>query len=93
MKKIVIDVCFGSQCTLMGAMDIVDAIEVLKNLRGDKRVKADICVNTCKCSKECGEKDKAPIVFVNGEKICEATTETVTAKIYEIARDYSERGN
>ncbi|MBR5496000.1 MAG: NAD(P)H-dependent oxidoreductase subunit E [Oscillospiraceae bacterium] len=93
MKKIVIDVCFGSGCILMGAMDIVDAIEMLKKLKGDKKVKAQICVNTCKCSKECNQKDKAPVVFVNGEKICKATPETVTAKIYEIAKNQSRGGD
>lgn len=66
---------------MMGAMDIMESIEGLKNLKQQLRLKAQIEVKPCKCMGDCKNGNLAPIVKINDEIITRATSEAVMAKI------------
>ncbi|MDT8900999.1 NAD(P)H-dependent oxidoreductase subunit E [Anaeroselena agilis] len=73
MSTLRIEVCLGTSCHLMGAQDIIDAIE---NLPPDKRSKIDLrgvtCLKTCR---------KGPNARVNGIILSEITPERILTVI------------
>ena len=81
MKTIKVLICFGTHCTMMGAMDILESINEVKA----EYDQAEIEVEETKCFGNC-KTEEAPVVVVAGQKICSATTEKVMAKIMEVAR-------
>lgn len=81
MKKLVVKVCVCTQCVMNGAMEIVESIESLQELRTQLRLGTSIEVDAhqCLCNHETG--DVSPLVIVNGERIEKATSESVMSKI------------
>ncbi|MEG0691794.1 MAG: hypothetical protein RR444_01805 [Oscillospiraceae bacterium] len=85
MKSLEVKVCVCTHCVMNGAMDIVESIESLQKLKTQLRFNTAVKVlaNECLCDKmEHG--DCSPLVYVNGEVLANATSETVTAKIISI---------
>lgn len=80
-KPILVEVCSGSECVMMGAMDIMESIEGLNQLKHQLRLKAPIRVVPVKCIGCCKEGNFSPVVRINGEVITRATSETIMAKI------------
>ena len=88
MPKIVVDVCAGTHCIMMGAMDIIASIESLiefTNLEED----CEIVINPVPCEGNCEQGQLAPIVAINGQSITRADSETVMSKILEIIRSHN----
>lgn len=81
-----IKVCMGSNCTLLGAMNILDQIEDLKDIINDDLdnyndeeldVEAVRCLDYCKKTT-----DKiAPVVVIDDEVMFNASSQTVMEKI------------
>lgn len=83
-----IKVCVGSNCTLLGAMNILDSIEDLKDIISENPedysdealdVEAVKCLGCCKES----EKEVAPVVVIDEEIINKATSQAVMGKILD----------
>ncbi|MDD2428971.1 MAG: (2Fe-2S) ferredoxin domain-containing protein [Eubacteriales bacterium] len=81
MGKIVVEVCAGTHCTLMGSMDIIDAIASLPEIGHIEDGLNDIEVIPVPCRNHCKENMVGPIVYVEGEIIPQADQETVLAAI------------
>lgn len=73
VSVLLIELCLGTSCHLMGAQDIIDAVETLP---ADKRARIDLrgvtCLKTCR---------KGPNVRVNGVILSEMTPERLLAII------------
>ncbi|HBC31193.1 MAG TPA: NADH-quinone oxidoreductase [Clostridiales bacterium] len=81
-----VKVCVGSNCTLLGSMNILDQIEDLEDIiREDAYIYSDeeLDVEAIKCLGYCKEikKNVAPVVVVDEEPIFNATSQTVMEKI------------
>lgn len=85
MSKIIVEVCAGIYCTMMGSMDIMDAIASLSELRHDLNPDLEIEVRAIPCPGTCEQGRQAPLVFVNGRPVYRADSETVMALILEQA--------
>ena len=81
-----VKVCVGSNCTLLGSMNILDQIDDLRDIifedadnysDEELEVEAIKCLGFCKKTKE----NVAPIVVVDKEPIFNATSQTVMEKI------------
>lgn len=73
-------ICMGSKCVMMGAMNILDQVEDLKERMGYE----DLQVETVVCMKYCKNKEHhSPIVMIDGEVMTDATTERVMEKIMQ----------
>lgn len=85
MPMILVEVCAGTQCTLMGAMDIISAVEGLRELQQDMGPDCEIQVNPIPCNNSCKNGPDAPVVIINGETLLHTDSESVMEKIFEIA--------
>lgn len=85
MKKVNLEVCVCTECVMMGAMEIIDAIESLKSLETDLYKDLDIEVKTA--SSVCAPKKPhaSPVVKINGERYEKSNSATIMAKISEMA--------
>jgi NADH:ubiquinone oxidoreductase subunit E len=81
MNKLLIEVCIGTSCHLMGAQDLINAIE---SLPPDERSMVELQGNTC--LKSCG---KGPNIRINGVMIPSITPD----HLIEIIRDNLYRKN
>lgn len=73
-----IEVCGGARCTLLGSLTILDQIEELVKNIPNKNIEIEVI----KCKKQC-ENEKAPVVYIDGEPIYEATGQKVMTQIIE----------
>ena len=69
-----VEICLGTSCHLMGAQDLVDAIEALP-----AEVRREIEVKGVTCFKNCG---KGPNIRINGELVGQATPDRIIELIY-----------
>lgn len=72
MQTIVIEICVGSACYLLGAQDLLEMIEGLP-----PEIKEKVDLRGASCLKACG---KGPNIKVNGELMSNITPE----KLFEI---------
>jgi len=81
-----VKVCVGSNCTLLGSMNILDQIDDLKEIisedidnYNDEELEVEVvkCLGFCKETKE----KVAPIVVIDDEPMFNATGQTVMEKI------------
>ena len=77
MKNVNVQICFGTHCTMMGAMDIMEAVNEMK---AELQPADVIRVEVVKCL-DCKNPQNAPIVLINGLRMMAATTEKVMAEI------------
>lgn len=86
MGKIDVEVCAGTHCTLLGSMDIMDAIASLPEMGLTWEGLEDVNVVAVPCRNHCKENMVGPIVYVDGEIITQADSETVLAAIINRSR-------
>lgn len=86
-----VKVCVGSNCTLLGSMNIIDQIDDLKEIIKEDfdnyndeglEVEAVSCLGFCKETNEC----VAPVVVIDGEPMYNATGQEVMEKIVKKIR-------
>lgn len=87
MGKLVVEVCAGTYCTMMGSMDIVTAIESLKDLKESTGITCDLDLRVTPCTENnCQKGALAPVVKIGGELLLQTDTESVMSRLLEIAR-------
>jgi len=73
MTKIIVGLCVGTSCHLMGGMDLGTVIEELKEQMGaDLLIQKHTCLNQCR---------KGPNVMLNGQIFTGMTPEKLKSKI------------
>lgn len=73
-----VEICVGSHCSLVGALNILDTLEKLQ-----ENYPGEIEINRVECLDKCDDIKKAPVVKVDGELITSAQTQIVISKIME----------
>lgn len=81
-----VQVCVGSNCMLLGAMNILDQIEDLKDIINDdpdNYSDEEIVVEPVSCLLYCKNTNEsiAPVVVIDGEEMFNATSQNVMEKI------------
>ncbi len=85
-----IEICVGSSCTMMSAMNILDYFEEwsenLKNKAEENSVNIEeIIVEPVKCLRDCkGNYDASPVVYINGKILENANKDKILDEIFEI---------
>ena len=92
MGKIKVEVCAGTFCTMMGSMDFAAAIESLTELE-ESGIQCDLDVTMVPCLENCESGTLSPVVRINGETFFRAETETVMAKLLELAQKCPDTGD
>lgn len=73
-----VEICVGSHCSLVGALNILDTLEKLQeDYPGEIEIKRVECLDRCEDIK------MAPVVRVDDELITSAQTQKVVSKIME----------
>jgi len=81
-----VKVCGGSNCTLLGSMNILDQIDDLKDIisedaenYSDESIDVEVikCLGYCKSS----DKNVAPVVVIDDEPMFNATSQAVMERI------------
>jgi len=75
MKPVLVEICMGTSCYLLGAQALLDAIEILP---AEKRNQINLC--EVACFPECR---KGPSVRINGTMLSGMTPSHLLAKIEE----------
>ena len=86
-----VKVCVGSNCTLLGAMSILDQLDDLKDIINediDSYNAEELEVEVVKCIGFCKDTDEkiAPVVVIDDEPMFNATSQTVMEKIIKKMR-------
>ena len=81
MGTIHVEVCAGTHCTMMGAMNILDAIHSLEELQQQMDNPCNIEVKAVPCMNLCREHVQGPFVRVEDKLIAHAESESVMAAI------------
>lgn len=80
MRTLVIEICMGTACHLLGSQDIMDAVEALP---ADQRERIELrgatCLKTCR---------KGPNVRVNGVILSEMTPDRMLTVIADNLEQY-----
>lgn len=81
-----VKICVGSNCTLLGSMNILDQIDDLKDIISedlDNYKNENLEVEAIKCLGFCKDTDKklAPVVVIDEEPMYNATGQAVMEKI------------
>lgn len=86
MSKIVVEVCSGTHCVMMGSMDIMDAIASLADVYAEQGRHLEIEVKAIPCLNNCKQGKSGPVVIVNGQEIEAADSESIMSMIMEISQ-------
>ncbi len=86
-----VKVCVGSNCTMLGAMDILDRIEDLKDIIGEDPESyndEELEIEELKCLGYCKVTDEkvAPVTVIEDDVMFCATSQAVMEKIVEKMR-------
>ena len=73
-----VKICVGSHCSLVGALNILDTLEELK-----EEYPEQIQIKRVECMDRCGDIKNAPVVKVDDELITSAQTQMVISKVME----------
>ncbi len=73
-----VEICVGSHCSLVGALNILDTLEELQ-----EEYPEQIQIERVECMDRCEDIKKAPIVKVDDELITSAQNQMVISKIME----------
>lgn len=81
-----VQVCVGSNCTLLGSMNILDQIDDLKDIMkedSENYSNEELEVEALKCLGYCKERNNniAPVVVIDDEPMFNATSQNVMEKI------------
>ena len=88
MPQIMVEVCAGTHCTLMGAMDIINSVEGLRELYQKLSPDCEIEVRPITCKHICDDRTDTSLVIINGEPLLTATPESVMERIMFLAADF-----
>lgn len=73
MSSIVVEICMGTSCHLLGAQDLIEALDTLApEKRSRVELKGATCLKTCR---------RGPNVRINGVALSEVTPERFLAVI------------
>ena len=86
MGKIIVEVCAGTHCTMMGSMDIIDAVHSLDEIRQALDDACEVEVTAVPCMNLCKKEIHGPFVRVDGQLIQHAESEAVMAAIMSRCR-------
>lgn len=82
MKKLLVEVCVGTHCTMLGATHIMDAVNSLDEIRcGQEDSGCQVEVVPLPCMNLCKDAVKGPFVRVGDELIAPAQSDDVMAAI------------
>lgn len=81
MNDLKVEVCVCTECIMKGAMDIIESIESLNDVKDVLDLTRGIFIETVHCIGEAKHGMKSPIVNVGGVMIEKANTETVMSQI------------
>ncbi len=74
MNKVIVKICMGTTCFVMGASDLQELTDIIPEKYGDKvEVYASTCLDLCSSNTE----SQAPYVTVDDEIVSKATVEKV----------------
>lgn len=73
-----IEICVGSHCSLVGALNILDTLEKLQEDYPEQ-----IKIKRVECMDRCEDIKNAPVVKVDDDLITSAQTQMVVSKIME----------
>mgnify|MGYP006295817029 CR=1 FL=1 len=73
-----IKICVGSHCSLVGALNILDTLEELK-----EEYPKQIQIEKVECMDRCEDIKNAPVVKIDDELITSAQTQKVISKVME----------
>lgn len=82
-----IEICTGSNCTMMSAMHLMDQVEDLIEDLDKQRdewgpYSEDVTVVPIKCRRDCKPTDDfAPVVYIDGEMIQRANSQIIMERI------------
>mgnify|MGYP005765659299 FL=1 len=77
MRTITVEVCVCTQCVLHGAMNIIEAVESMRQLKYEMRHKTRVELSTISARHPEG----SPLVKINGEAMESATCQQVMESI------------
>ena len=85
MKKLLVEVCVGTQCMMLGATHIMDAVQSLDEIRQEQGSGGcQVEVVPLPCMDLCKADVKGPFVRVDGELISRAKSDDVMAAILRL---------
>ncbi|WP_100065464.1 NAD(P)H-dependent oxidoreductase subunit E [Miniphocaeibacter massiliensis] len=85
-----IEICVGSACTMMSAMNILDYFEDWAEEIGKKAIEEEIDleeieVTPVKCRRDCsGNYDASPVVYINDKVIENANKDKIMEEIFKV---------
>lgn len=81
----IIRICAGSSCTMMGSGGIIDAVEEVREMLEDGQFESsgkELRLNVVKCLAFCKQdKTLCPVVEIDGEVMLKASTNAVMERI------------
>ena len=92
MGKVVVEVCAGTHCSMMGSMDIVSAIESLVELK-ESGIDCDVDIQMTPCLGVCQRGALSPVVRIDGVLLLQADTETIMSHLLNKSRHCADPEN
>ncbi len=78
MEKVIVEICMGTTCFVMGGSGLEEFVDLLDDEeKAQVEVRPSSCVGLCK-DREFG---KAPYAIVNGVPVSEATVASIACKV------------
>ncbi len=78
MKKITVEICIGTNCYVMGGVDLLELEDKLApEVAEHVEIKGTPCIDTCFQQ----TKQKPPFVRINGKVVSEATVSKIKAEL------------
>ena len=83
MAHIIVEVCVGTHCVLMGSMNLMDAVQSLEEIRQGLENACTVEVRPIPCMDLCRDGDHGPFVRVDGQLVAGGESEQVMAAIMD----------
>lgn len=81
MKRTIVEVCVCADCVMHGAMDIIEAIEGLQQLKTQLRFNSQVQINNVTPGAGTTHKSIAPVIYLNGAALEKTDSQTVMSKV------------
>ena len=81
MAKIIVEVCTGTHCVLMGSMNMMDSIASLAEIKEELGNECEVEVKAVPCLNYCKNGLKGPFVIVDGKVIEQAEADVAMSVI------------
>lgn len=83
MANIIVEVCSGTHCVMLGAMNIIDAVQSLDEIRHGLDQCCEVEVRPVPCMDLCRDGSQGPFVRVDGLLIKGGESDSVMAAIMD----------